>query len=122
MRQEKFILYGHTLRTFAFAKFLTNDANQIEFVKLAQGFLPGTQEAASDPSKFADTGDNVLLKTSSEIAAESMKTAEDITNVQWTEDMRTNMVQQLSKALKGEVTAQAALDSAVQYGNENLQS
>lgn len=106
----------------AFAKFLTNDANQIEFVKLAQGFLPGTKNAAADPSKFADTGDNELLKKGSEIASEEMKTAQDTTNVQWTEDMKTNLGQQLSRAMRGDVTGQEALDAAQKYGNDNLDS
>lgn len=106
----------------ALAKFLTDDANQIAFAKLAQGFLPGTQKASADPTQFADTGDNALLKKGSEIAATSMKTAEDITNVLWTEDMKTNLTQQLSRALKGEISAQDALDAAVKYGNDNLDS
>lgn len=104
----------------AFAKFLTNDENQIAFAKLAQGFLPGTKKAAEDPSKFADTGDDALLKKSVAIASESIKKAVDDTNVLWTEDMGKNFTQQLAKALKGDITPQAALDQAVKYGNDNL--
>jgi multiple sugar transport system substrate-binding protein len=104
----------------AFATFLTNDENQIEFAKLAQGFLPGTKKASEDPSAFADTGDDDLKTKGVEIAAKSMETAQDTTNVRWTEDMRTNLTQQLGKALKGEISAKEALDQAVEYGNKNL--
>lgn len=112
----------NTATALAFAKFLTNDANQIAFAKLAQGFLPGTKNASSDPSKFADTGDNALLKKGSEIASEEMKTAQDVTNVQWTEDMKTNLGQQLSRALRGEVSGKEALEAAQKYGNDNIDS
>ena len=33
----------------AFAKFVTDNANQVAFIKLAQGFLPGTTAAANGP-------------------------------------------------------------------------
>lgn len=104
----------------AFARFLTNDENQIAFVTLAQGFLPGTIAAAADPAQFAEETDNALQTQAVEIAAESMKTAVDTTNVLWTADMKTNFTQQTAKAMQGEITAQEALDNAVQYGNDNL--
>lgn len=104
----------------AFAQFLTNDENQIAFCTLAQGFLPGTQKAAADPSKFAEVSDIELQNEAVKIAAESMKTAEDNTNVLWTEDMNTNLVQQMAKAMQGDMTAQEALDAGVEYGNQNL--
>lgn len=104
----------------AFAQFLTNDENQIEFCTLAQGFLPGTQEAAADPSQFAQVSDIELQNEAVQIASESMERAVDNTNVRWTDDMETNLVQQMAKAMMGDITAQAALDAAVEYGNQNL--
>lgn len=104
----------------AFAKFATNTEDQIEFVKLAQGFLPGTKEAAADPSKFAEKSDIELQNKAVELAAESMKTAVDPTNVMWTEDMKTNMGQQMALAMRGDITAKQALDAAVKYGNDQL--
>ncbi|ATG52508.1 ABC transporter substrate-binding protein [Brachybacterium vulturis] len=104
----------------AFAEFLTNNENQIAFCTLAQGFLPGTQEAAADPSTFAEASDIELQNEAVQVASESMDTAVDTTNVLWTEDMNTNLVQQMAKAMLGEITAQAALDAAVEYGNQNL--
>lgn len=104
----------------AFAEFLTNDENQIEFCTLAQGFLPGTQKAASDPSKFAEVSDIELQNEAVEIAAKSMESAVDDTNVLWTEDMNTNLVQQMAEAMLGKISAQEALDAAVEYGNQNL--
>lgn len=104
----------------AFAKFLTNDENQIAFCTLAQGFLPGTQQAASDPSKFAENSDVELQNKAVEVASASMEDATDPTNVLWTEDMQTNLVQQMAKAMQGDIEPQAALDAAVKYGNDNL--
>lgn len=104
----------------AFAQFLTNDENQIEFCTLAQGFLPGTQKAAADPSKFAQDSDIELQNRAVEVASESMDTAVDNTNVRWTEDMDTNLIQQMATAMQGEITAEAALEAAVEYGNQNL--
>ena len=104
----------------AFARFLTDDENQIEFCTLAQGFLPGTQDAAADPSKFAQVSDVELQNEAVQIASESMESAVDTTNVLWTDDMDTNLVQQMAKAMLGEITAEAALEAAVEYGNQNL--
>lgn len=104
----------------AFAKFATDTANQIAFVTLAQGFLPGTKEAAADPSKFAEKSDIELQNKAVTIASESMKTATDTTNVLWTDDMNTNLTQQMAKAMRGDITAKEALDNAVKYGNDNL--
>lgn len=104
----------------AFAKYVTNTENQIKFVTLAQGFLPGTKDAAADPSKFAEESDIELQNKAVELAAESMKTAVDPTNVLWTEDMNTNMAQQMGLAMRGDISAKEALDKAVQYGNEQM--
>ena len=49
-----------------------------------------------------------------------MKTAVDPTNVMWTEDMKTNMGQQMALAMRGDITAKEALDAAVKYGNDQL--
>ncbi|AXK44648.1 ABC transporter substrate-binding protein [Brachybacterium saurashtrense] len=111
---------ANSATALAFAQFLTNDENQIAFCTLAQGFLPGTQKAAADPSKFAETSDLELANRAVEVASESMQNAVDTTNVLWTEDMRTNLVQQMAKAMQGDLSAQEALDSAVEYGNQNL--
>lgn len=104
----------------AFAKFATNTENQIEFVKLAQGFLPGTKEAAADPSKFAEKSDIELQNKAVKLASESMKTAVDHTHVMWTDDMKTNMNQQLALAMRGDITAKEALDASAKYANDQL--
>ncbi|MDU2984138.1 MAG: hypothetical protein E7B40_06025 [Actinomyces sp.] len=46
--------------------------------------------------------------------------AVDPTNVMWTEDMKTNMGQQMALAMRGDITAKEALDAAVKYGNDQL--
>ncbi|WP_058235789.1 ABC transporter substrate-binding protein [Devriesea agamarum] len=105
----------------AFAKFATNDENQIAFCKLAQGFLPGTVKASEDPSKFAEKSDNEVQNEAVKIASASLKDAKYITNPRWTNDMNTNLNQQMALALKGTQSAKVALDKAVEYGNKNLQ-
>lgn len=104
----------------AFAKFATNTENQIAFVKIAQGFLPGTKDAAADTEAYAAESDIDLQDDAVEIAAESMKTAEVVTSVLWTEDMNVNLAQQLSQAMQGDITPQEALDQAVTYANDNV--
>lgn len=105
----------------AFAQFATNDENQIAFVKLAQGFLPGTIKANSDASAFTADDASPLLQEAMKLAAEEMTVAEPNTVVQYTDDMKQYTAQQLALALKGSITPQAALDAAVEYANQNLQ-
>src|SRR5699024_4372144 len=85
---------SRTLATaLAFGRFLTSDEYQIGFAKLAPGFVPGTQAAAADPSRYAVQDGSELLAQSVQIAATSMETAEVLSNPLWTPDMRTNLTQ-----------------------------
>lgn len=105
----------------AFGRFLTSDEYQIGFAKLAPGFVPGTQEAAADPSRYAVQDGSELLAQSVDIAATSMETAEVLSNPLWTPDMKTNLTQLISRAMTGDITPRQALEDAVEYGNLNLQ-
>lgn len=104
----------------AFAEFATNTANQIEFVKLAQGFFPGTKAANEDPTAFAEKPAVDLQNTSNKLAAEEMATATLTNPPQYTENMETYAKQQIALAVKGDITAQEALDKAQAYCEQNL--
>ena len=103
----------------AFAKYLTNTANQVAFCKIAVGFMPGTVEGSADTAALsAGVTDELQLKAIG-IVVESMKTARVLTPVQWTGAMKTYMDQQLALAIKGEIGSQEALDKIVDYANKN---
>ncbi|MDR2973696.1 MAG: extracellular solute-binding protein [Propionibacteriaceae bacterium] len=104
----------------AFAQFATNDDNQTAFVKLAQGFLPGTVAANEDPSKFMDPSATDLMKKAVKLAAEEMKTAKPTSTLQYTDAMKQFVAQQLALAMQGQLTAKDALDKAVDFCNQNL--
>lgn len=104
----------------AFAQFATNTDNQIAFVKLAQGFLPGTIAANESPEKFTDASATPLMKKAVSLAAEAMKTAKPSTTLQYTDAMKQYVGQQLALALQGKITAKEALDKAVAFCNQNL--
>ncbi len=58
----------------AFAKYLTNTANQVAFCKIAVGFMPGTVEGSADTAALsAGIKDELQLKAIG-IVVESMKT------------------------------------------------
>lgn len=104
----------------AFAEFLTNTPNQIEFVKLATGFFPGTVEANADPEAFAEAPENELQGVATTLAAGQMETAQITGAPQYTEAMETYAKQQIALAVTGEITGQEALDKAVEYAQQNF--
>lgn len=104
----------------AFIEFATNTENQIEFVKLAQGFFPGTKAANEDPTAFAEEPAVDLQNTSNKLAAAQMDRAELLNPPQYIESMETYAKQQIALAVKGEITAEEALTKAVEYCKQNL--
>ncbi|GAA5199181.1 extracellular solute-binding protein [Arthrobacter gyeryongensis] len=106
----------------AFAEFLTNTKNQIAFVKLAPGFFPGTKAANEDPSAFTETAKNQMQGVASGLAASQMNKARMVGAPKFTEAMETYAKQQIALAVKGEISAQAALDKAVEYAKQNVAS
>lgn len=104
----------------AFAQFVTNNDNQIAFVQIAQGFLPGTAEANANPESFTTEFDNETLADVVALAAEAMPDAQVPMPVQWSDSMNTYAQQQIALALRGDITAQEALDVIVQNANDNL--
>lgn len=103
-----------------FAQYITNNTNQVEFVKLAQGFMPGTVEANANPSSFTSAITDKDMAAAVALAATQMPKAQMLTPIQFTSDMSTYTAQQIALAMRGDVTAQAALDKAVQYCNSKL--
>ena len=104
----------------AFAQYVTNNDNQVEFVKIAQGFMPGTLEGNEDPDALTEDISDPLMKKAVELAAAAMSSAETVKPIQYTDDMGTYTQQQIALAMKGDISAKDALDAAVQYCNENL--
>lgn len=103
-----------------FAKFVTNNTNQVEFLKIAQGFFPGTKEGNENPDAFTSVIKNELQKEATEAAAAAMDNAEVEYPIQFTYDMDTYLKQQMALAVKGELGIQEALDKAVDYANKNM--
>lgn len=103
----------------AFAQYATNNANQVEFVKLAQGFLPGTKEGNENPSSFTSVIEDPDMKKAAVLLAEEMKEAK-AGPVQLTDAMSKYIGQQMAAAMRGDISAKDALDKAVDYCNKNL--
>lgn len=110
----------HPELALAFAQFVTNNENQIAFVKIAQGFFPGTKAANENPTEFTSVIKNDLQKKATEMAAKALKDAQPEYPIQFTYDMDKNLKQQMALAVKGDISPKDALDKAVEYANKNL--
>ncbi len=104
----------------AFAQFVTNTENQVEFLKIAQGFFPGTKEGVENPEAFTSVIENELQKTATEAASKALGDATPEYPIQFTYDMDRYLQQQIALAVKGDIGIQEALDKAVEYANSNL--
>ena len=104
----------------AFAQFVTNTENQVEFLKLAQGFFPGTKAGNDNPEAFTSVIESELQKAATQAAASAMGDATVEYPIQFTYDMDTYLKQQMALAIKGDIGIQEALDKAVDYANKNL--
>ena len=102
----------------AFAQFATNDKNQVAFVSLAKGFLPGSAASANDP-QFSKS-DGTPQGDASVIAYKDMQAAVNFTPPVWTDAMNTLLNQEVAKAMTGKETAQQALDNTVNQANSLL--
>ena len=102
----------------AFAKFVTDNDNQVAFIKLAPGFLPGTTAAANDPAYSKSDGTNA--GDAAVIAYQDMQHAIDYTPPVWTDQMNTDMNQQISLAISGQKSSKQALDDLVSQLNQLL--
>lgn len=99
----------------AFAKFVTNAENQKAFAEIVSVF-PSTTASADDP--FFTKDDGTAASRARVLAFESLKTAQSLNPVQLNGAMSTILTQQIALALRGDITATAALDAAVKQINQ----
>ncbi|QWW19993.1 extracellular solute-binding protein [Schaalia sp. 19OD2882] len=102
----------------AFAKYVTNNENQVAFVKIAKGFLPGTVEGNKNAADFASAEDSALMKEALKVAGDTVQKAELLGPLEVSNQMETIIVQQVSAAITGQRSAKEALDTAVQQCNQ----
>lgn len=105
----------------AFARYATNNDNQVAFLQIAQGFFPGTQAANDDPDTFTGVIENELQKDATEKAASTIGVARPEYPIQFTYAMDTYFKQQVALAVRGDISAQEALDKAVENSNRTLE-
>ena len=103
-----------------FAQYVTNTKNQVEFVKIAQGFFPGTKAGNEKPEAFTSVVSLDLQKKATELAAKELPNTVEQSPLQFTDEMGTYVKQQLALAVKGEISSKDALEKAVKYCNDNL--
>ncbi|WP_214414037.1 ABC transporter substrate-binding protein [Sphaerisporangium fuscum] len=103
----------------AFAKFATGNDNQIAFIKLAPGFLPGTAAAAKDPSY--SKSDGTPQGDASVYAFRALQKAKLATPPQWSPEMNDYLKQQITLAMTGKQTSRQALDKGVEKANSMLE-
>jgi len=99
----------------AFAEYMTNAENQLAFAKIVT-ILPSTVESLEDPY-FTDTSEGTVQAQARAISAEQIAEAKNLTPVQWDDRVKAAVVGQVELALRGDITAQEALDRAVEEAN-----
>ncbi|MEU9147689.1 sugar ABC transporter substrate-binding protein [Streptomyces sp. NPDC048349] len=105
----------------AFAKWVTNGPNQVEFSKKAT-IYPSNAQGLADPY-FADKGDGKDAEPLARaVGAEQLKTAELDANtpVQWTSQVGDAVVREMQKAIKGEQDPRTAVRKAQEEANRLL--
>lgn len=101
----------------AFGRFVTNAENQVKFAKLASIF-PSTSKGGDDPYFTTEDGsDEARVRVA---AAKQLKTAVNYTPVQFSDQMREALLQQLADAMLGKKSPKQALDDAVNECNRLL--
>jgi len=108
----------HLALALAFAQFATDNQNQVDFVKIAAGFMPGTTAAADDPAY--SKSDGTPAGDASVIGYEDLQKAVNFQPLQWTQDMTTVLKQQFALAISGKESSQQALDNIVSKANQLL--
>lgn len=96
------------------------NANQVDFVNLAQGFLPGTKEANENTDSFTSVISDPQMKKAAEALAGEMKSAKIGEPMAYTDAMKAYVGQQISSAMRGDISAKDALDRAVKYCNDHV--
>lgn len=104
----------------AFAQFVTNNENQVSFVKLAKGFMPGTVEGNKNPDQFASKDDSPLMKQALAVSAKTVQRAKLLYPLEMSNDMKTAVLQEIALAMKGDKTAKEALAAAQKKCNDMM--
>ncbi|MEU7554977.1 extracellular solute-binding protein [Streptomyces sp. NPDC044571] len=112
---------AHLGAAAAFARWVTNGPNQVEFSKNAT-IYPSQAQGLADP-RFADRGDGKDAETVARaVGAEQLKTAalDANTPVQWTSQVGDAVVREMQKAILGEQDARTAVRKAQEEANKLL--
>lgn len=102
----------------AFAEFVTNQKNQVEFVKIAVGFAPGTAEGADEVVSAVEGDLDPAQAKAMKVMFDAIPNAE-ATPFQWTGGMTDYLNQQMALAIRGDAPAKETLDKIVKYANDN---
>ncbi|MEU5870794.1 extracellular solute-binding protein [Glycomyces sp. NPDC047369] len=102
----------------AFAEYVTNQENQVAFTTLAAGFAPGTAEGADEVAAAVAADMSPAQADALNVMFDALGGARAMP-FQWTSAMSDYANQQLALAVRGDITAEAALDEVVAYANEN---
>ncbi|MDQ8703466.1 sugar ABC transporter substrate-binding protein [Streptomyces sp. LHD-70] len=103
----------------AFAHFLTNAENQMDFAHEVTVF-PSTEGSLDDPFFTEEDGtDETRVRVA---AAKSLKTAVNYTPVLFSDQMKTVLRNEVAKAMQGEKSPRQALDDAVAECDRLLKS
>ena len=103
-----------------FAQYVTSNENQVEFLKIAQGFFPGTKEGNENPESFTSVIENPLQKEATEMATVSISGKTQPEQFQLTEKISNYYNQQIALAVRGDISAEEALKKAEDNANAEL--
>lgn len=107
----------HTAASVAFAHYVTDAQNQMSFAKQVAIF-PSTAGSLDDPYFTKEDGtDETRVRIA---AAKSLKNAVNYTPVLFSDQMKTELGNEVAKALQGKETPKAALDNAVKACDQLL--
>ncbi|UXY15192.1 extracellular solute-binding protein [Chitiniphilus purpureus] len=105
-----------------FAKFLTNDANQIAFSKATGGTYPSVRRAALDPYFQQLPANAGAVEKARAIGAKNLVNVRTLTllGADDTEPLYRKLREEVESAVTGRKSAQAALDTAAAFWNSKL--
>lgn len=98
-----------------FAEFMTNTENQVEFAKVVTIF-PSTLEGLQDPY-FMDDSDGTVESKARKLAAKQLEDAANMLPVQFDDRVKAVVIGKVQMAMQGDLSAQDALDQAVEEAN-----
>ena len=100
----------------AFAEFMTNATNQLAFSKIVT-VLPSVSDALTDPY-FTDDSDGTTESKARKISAEQIASAVNQVPVQFDDRIKAVVIGKVQLAMQGDLSAQDALDQAVEEANQ----